>query len=202
MRLMRNFGFSGEDETACVGCNAKMSEAAAAMGLTSLESFARFRAANERNYRAYRARLNPLPGFRVMDYDENEQHNYQYVVVEIDRRAAGVSRDELMSVLRAENVLARRYFYPGCHRMEPYRSLDPDAPQRLPATEAAADRVLVLPNGPSVGLPEIETIGRILSLALEAPGRLRKRLAVHAPSLSLPATHQLPLSAHATPVPN
>ena len=37
VRLMRNFGFRGIDDAVCVGTNAKMNEASAAMGLTSLE---------------------------------------------------------------------------------------------------------------------------------------------------------------------
>ena len=37
LRLMVNFGFSGEDNVVHLGTNAKMNEAAAAMGLTSLD---------------------------------------------------------------------------------------------------------------------------------------------------------------------
>ena len=39
---MRNFGFSGMDQTDALGTNAKMSEASAAMGLVNLESLAEF----------------------------------------------------------------------------------------------------------------------------------------------------------------
>src|SRR5262245_39741113 len=46
-----------------------------------------------------------------------------------------LTRDDLCALLWAENVLARRYFHPGCHRMAPYSSLDPDAAARLPVTE-------------------------------------------------------------------
>ncbi len=42
----------------------------------------------------------------------------------------------LVRVLHAENVLARRYFYPGCHEMEPYRSYFPHAGLVLPETES------------------------------------------------------------------
>ena len=48
------------------------------------------------------------------------------------RSVCGISRDELVQILQAENVLARRYFYPGCHRMEPYRSYYPHARLLLP----------------------------------------------------------------------
>jgi dTDP-4-amino-4,6-dideoxygalactose transaminase len=65
-------------------------------------------------------------------------------------------------VLRTNNVLARRYFWPGCHRMEPYRTLDPEAGARLPATELVAARVIVLPTGPAVGESDIRTIAAIV----------------------------------------
>ena len=53
MRLMRNFGFAGYDKVVSVGTNGKMTEVAAAMGLTSLESFDEFVATNHRNYNLY-----------------------------------------------------------------------------------------------------------------------------------------------------
>ena len=67
-----------------------------------------------------------------MPYDEKERNNYQYVVVDVDAESYGMSRDRLVQALHAENVLARRYFYPGCHQMEPYRSYFPHAKLLLP----------------------------------------------------------------------
>ena len=69
-------------------------------------------------------------GVRLIAYDPAEANNYQYVVIEIDERRTGIGRDQLMRILHAENVLAKRYYYPGCHRVEPYRTLDPDAALR------------------------------------------------------------------------
>lgn len=120
---MRNFGISGYDEVTDLGINAKMSEPAAAMGLTSLDSLDEIVKINKENYEIYRVRLGQVPGLRVVEYGPNEHANYQYVVVEVETAATGISRDALHKVLWAERVLARRYFYPGCHRMEPYRSL-------------------------------------------------------------------------------
>ena len=53
MRLMKNFGFFGYDNVIYVGTNGKMTEVAAAMGLTGLESLADFVAVNHRNYKHY-----------------------------------------------------------------------------------------------------------------------------------------------------
>ena len=103
-----------------------MTEVCAAMGLTSLESVERFVETNRRNHAAYRRGLEGIPGITLIAYSESERSNYQYIVLEVAEREAALTRDELVEVLKAENVLARRYFFPGCHQMEPYRSYFPD----------------------------------------------------------------------------
>lgn len=166
IRLMKNFGFSGYDNVIYIGTNGKMSEVNAAMGLTNLESLDDFVAANRRNYEAYRECLAEIPGLSLIKYDETEINNYHYIVVEVDESETGISRDDLINVLGVENVLARKYFYPGCHRMEPYRSNYPHARLLLRETEELSRRVLVLPSGTAVSTADIETICGILAQAL------------------------------------
>jgi len=162
IRLMKNFGFAGYDNVVYIGTNGKMTEICAAMGLTSLETLDRVVEVNRRNYQSYLAGLAGLPGLHPVRYDESEQCNYQYVVYEVDEEAAGVSRDRLVELLQAENVMVRRYFYPGCHRMEPYRSYFPHYHLLLPHTERVAGRVISFPTGTAVGEQEIATIcGRV-----------------------------------------
>jgi dTDP-4-amino-4,6-dideoxygalactose transaminase len=167
IRLMRNFGFADYDDVIYVGTNGKMNELSAAMGLTSLELFDELVEVNERNYTAYVAGLAGLPGIKVVHYDPAERLNYQYVVLEVEESEAGLSRDDLRDVLWAERILARRYFYPGCHRMEPYRSYFPHAGLLLPHTEALTDQVLSLPTGTAMGPAEIAACCRIIRLAIE-----------------------------------
>jgi dTDP-4-amino-4,6-dideoxygalactose transaminase len=177
LRLMRNFGFSDYDDVSYVGTNGKMSELSAAMGLTSLESMDVFIAANRANHAAYADGLRHVPGVTVTRYDPGEQSNYQYVVLEVDRARAGLSRDELQRVMHAENVLARRYFHPGCHRMEPYRSYFPHAGLLLPETERLTDRVLSLPTGTAVGTADVAVVCDIIGRAVAAAPAVRERLA-------------------------
>jgi dTDP-4-amino-4,6-dideoxygalactose transaminase len=176
IRLMRNFGFAGYDTVVQAGTNGKMSEIAAAMGLTSLESMDEFITVNRRHHAQYREELAGLPGVRLVGYDEHERANYQYVVVEIDEAETTLSRDAVVEVLHAENVLARRYFSPGCHRMEPYRSLFPLAAEALPNTERLVRSLVTLPTGTSVGTAEISEVCQIMRLALaHAPDVARRR---------------------------
>jgi dTDP-4-amino-4,6-dideoxygalactose transaminase len=174
IRLMVNFGFIGYDRVDSIGTNGKMSEVSAAMGLTNLQSMDEFIQANRRNYRQYQREIAAIPGLSLIQYDESEKCNFQYIVVEVDEHLARLHRDVLLHVLHAENVLARRYFWPGCHRMEPYRTLFPDAHLRLPHTEQVAERVLVLPTGAAVGKREIETICDILRIAIANADTLRR----------------------------
>ena len=166
LRLMKNFGFAGFDNVVYLGTNGKMSEISAAMGLTSLESIEEFIAVNYRNYLKYQECLSGLPGVFLFPYNQAENHNYQYVVVEIDESITQVSRDFLMQTLHSENVIARRYFYPGCHRMEPYKSYFPHAGLLLPETEKLVERILILPTGTAVSVEDIANICEIIKLAL------------------------------------
>lgn len=176
LRLMRNFGFSDYDQTEALGLNGKMSEASAAMAVTSLEAEPRFREINERNFHAYAEALSTLSGVSVVRYDERERNNYQYVVVEIEAATTGLSRDELHQVLWAEQVRARRYFHPGCHMLEPFKTRYPQYAGALPATEELTGRVLCLPTGESVSLADVEVIASIIRTALRDPEAVRAAL--------------------------
>lgn len=174
--LMRNFGFTGHDQVDALGINAKMSEISAAMGLTLLDELDGLIRRNRECYDHYRRELDGVPSLEVVTYDEHERNNYQYVVLEIDEELAGIHRDEIVELLNAENVLARRYFYPGCHRMEPYRSSSRAAGFRLPQTELVAGRLLTLPSGAAVSADDVmritDTIRFIIREACAITARL------------------------------
>jgi dTDP-4-amino-4,6-dideoxygalactose transaminase len=160
MRLMRNFGFKGYDNVIHPGTNGKMPEINAAMGLVNLDALPQFVAANRRNHEAYAGALADIDGVRLLRYDDADDPNYQYVVVEIDP-TAGSGRDAVVATLQAENILARKYFWPGCHRMQPYRELHPHAGLLLQNTEAVAASVVVLPSGPSLPEGAIATVAAV-----------------------------------------
>lgn len=158
-RILSNFGIVSESEVAEPGTNAKMSEVAAAMGLASLAAMPGFIARNRENHEAYQAGLSGVPGLRVLDFDSRERNNYQYVVLDVDAAVAGVSRDVLADALRAENIMGRRYFTPGCHRTAAYRDR-PHAP--MPGTEELAERLLVLPSGTATTPADIAVLCQVI----------------------------------------
>lgn len=176
-RLMTNFGFLGFDQVGYVGTNGKMDEFSAAMGLTSLESMSDFVAINRANHAAYLRDLAGVPGISLLPYTTpGVDYNHQYVVAEVDEGKCPLSRDLLLDVLWAENVVARRYFYPGVHRMEPYRTLFPEAWRAVPQAERVARRVLILPTGQCMDTAAITKVCVIIRAAVKQAPEVRRRV--------------------------
>lgn len=167
MRLMRNFGFSGFDNVVYPGTNGKMVEVCAAMGLSNLDYIDTVIDTNLRNLHVYRRELSDLPGLRLISFDEVQRNNYQYVILEVLDECS-VDRDQIVAALQANNVLARKYFWPGCHRMKPYRDLFPHAGLMLPNTERVAARVVVLPTGTSLSEVEVALVASIIREVVQA----------------------------------
>lgn len=166
MRLMRNFGFVGYDNVIHPGTNGKMTEVCAAMGLAGFECIDGTIERNCHNLSVYRDGLAGVRGLTLLDYPPKERSNFQYVVVEVNDESA-TQRDTIVRALHAENVLARKYFWPGCHGMSPYREHFPHAGLMLPHTNEVARRVIVLPTGTSVADSEIGGICELLRLLVE-----------------------------------
>jgi dTDP-4-amino-4,6-dideoxygalactose transaminase len=168
MRLMRNFGFKGYDNVIHPGTNGKMIEVCAAMGLANLDALDEVFAINRRNHAAYKQALAGIPGINVLDYDPAERNSHHYVVVEVDEHCAA-TRDQIIAALHAENILARKYFWPGCHKMKPYRDLFPHAGLVLQRTEYVANQVIVLPTGTATGAEAVQCIYAVIRLLASKP---------------------------------
>ncbi len=156
-RLMQNFGFQKMDSVGYIGTNGKMTEICAAMGLTNLEDLGKFLEINKLNYDTYKVGFERIPGLDLITITENENSNWQYIVVEVGDEYP-LSRDELLDKLHSQNIRVRRYFWPGCHQMEPYRTLQPHASRQLPVTEEIASRILVFPTGTAITVEMVEKI--------------------------------------------
>lgn len=212
LRLGINFGIKTYDQCVSLGTNGKMTEVCAAMGLTNLPRVRAVVETNRRHHAAYAAALNALPGLRVYDFHAaaaaqaaarggaavpppSLEVNYQYVVVEVDAAAAGLSRDQLVGLLVGENFSARRYFAPGCHGAAPYAAA-PDAAAvaaRLPVTAHLCDSVMCLPTGTSVTADDVPAAAALLRFALTHAAEVRARCA------TLP--YPLPLGPGQLPAP-
>lgn len=166
LRLMKNFGFQSLDNVVELGINGKMTEIQAAMGLACLDSLDKIIAINHHNYKTYQKNLQEIKGIRLLNYDHIEQTNFQYIIIEVDSKKTKFNRDELIEILYRNNIHARRYFYPGCHQSEPYKTLYPEQINKLPHTDIICNQIMALPTGQAISTDDINRICQILQQAL------------------------------------
>jgi dTDP-4-amino-4,6-dideoxygalactose transaminase len=142
--------------------NARMSEGQAAVGLMSLEDFPANQKKNAALFKLYQAQIASIPGLRLLVPSGVSFSNHQYAVCMVDEREFGISRDLLIKLLKAENVVARRYFCPGAHRSVPYRQDFPQFVESLPNTDAICASVIQFPIGALVTGSDVEKICQLL----------------------------------------
>jgi dTDP-4-amino-4,6-dideoxygalactose transaminase len=117
---------------------------------------------NRRNYHAYKKQLTVIPGVFLLEKDSKERKNFQNVIHEVNPASCPKSRDKIVEILHLNNVIARKYFWPGCHRMQPYRTLYPAASENLPITEKVSGNIIVLPTGQQLDRQNVEQICKII----------------------------------------
>ena len=171
LRKARNFGFVDTDETDCLGINGKMSELHAAIGLSNLIELKSNLSKNFSVYSLYAARLKDIIHVKIINF--TAPHNFQYLVLLVGS-SSPLNRDQLVELLEVENILARRYFYPGCHRLEPYCSNESQA--SLPETEKLAASTLILPAGASISTQDVDKICHVLIAAFDNAEEIRNQL--------------------------
>jgi dTDP-4-amino-4,6-dideoxygalactose transaminase len=171
LKKLRNFGFVDTDKTGCLGINAKMSEFHAAIGLANFINFAANKKKSFSVHSSYAEQLKTITDIAILDFDL--PHTYHYVVLLIKPNSP-LSRNQLVELLEAENILARRYFYPGCHRMKPYS--DREKLPVLPETEKLTTSTLVLPAGANFSTEEAVKVCSVLKAAFNDAQNLKQYL--------------------------
>jgi dTDP-4-amino-4,6-dideoxygalactose transaminase len=184
---MRNFGITGQDTVSHWGSNYKLSEVHAAFAMRQLQSIDDLVEIYKRNAQSYANSIRKI-GLRCIrfwneDYLAHPGCTHSYVCLEIQNSSV-VSRDEIVSYLRENNIYAKRYFFPGVHKCQPYNS---DS-VTLPTTEKLCQQVLVLPTGSQVNEQDIE---RIVSLIKQAGDlkQLTKEPRITTPAISTDFSH-------------
>ena len=137
---MKNFGIRGPERVAYVGGNAKMNEFQAAMGICNLRHLGneieKRRAVTER----YIERLDGVKGIKLCPAQKDVEQNYAYFPVVFD--GYRYTRDEVDKALRAEGIIARKYFYPLTNSFECYKDLATSGADKTPVARHISERVL------------------------------------------------------------
>ncbi|HAM34317.1 MAG TPA: dTDP-4-dehydro-6-deoxyglucose aminotransferase [Elusimicrobia bacterium] len=173
LRLLKNFGFNGLDNVQYIGTNAKMNEVSAAYGLSLLPAMPRTIARLRRIHELYRAGLGAVAGIRLFELSREVRGNGQYLPVFV-QRDFGISRDQLWARLWSRGVQTRRYFYPGAHLCEPYRSDMPWFKDLLPVARQVTETILCLPCYYDLSDQEVARVCQAVAEAGQDGARIKK----------------------------
>ncbi len=146
---LKNFGFVNETTVVAPGINGKMNEVCAAMGLLQLQHIDRALARRAGIDALYRRLLDGIPGIVFQELPTQGTSNHAYFPVRV-REPYPLARDDLYQMLRGQDIMVRRYFYPLISEFPMYRGLPSAAPGNLPNAHAIAREVLCLPIHPEL----------------------------------------------------
>ena len=138
---LKNFGIHGDDVTD-IGCNAKMDEFRAAMGVCNLKHVEESIKKREETILEYRKRLEGCSGIRLCKPRKGVKTNSAYFPVYFDEEIFGKSRDDVLEQLKAKNIFARKYFYPAINELTCYRN---QYLQNTPVAQDVSMHILTLP---------------------------------------------------------
>ncbi len=157
---MKNFGISGPEEISYVGGNAKMNEFQAAMGICNLRHIDEEIEKRKQVVARYRARLAGVKGIKLCPEQPDTVSNYAYFPVVFEDYK--YTRDEVFENLKAQNIIARKYFYPLTNSVECYCDYPTARAEKTPVARHLADRVLTLPLFADLSPDDVDRICDII----------------------------------------
>jgi dTDP-4-amino-4,6-dideoxygalactose transaminase len=149
---MRNFGFNGPEDFACVGINAKNSEFHAAMGLANLKYVNDVLEKRKQLYLYYVDHLGALDK-TLQSIQKHTDFNYAYLPVLFPSEEM-VKKIE--QYLNANLIFPRRYFYPSLHTLSFVDKYE------CPVSACVSSRVICLPMHYNLSIEEVNFVIRIL----------------------------------------
>lgn len=157
---MKNFGFRGPEAVAYIGGNAKMNEFQAVMGICNLRHIKQEIQKRKKVVEQYKKRLSNIKGIKLCKEQKSVKSNYGYFPVVFDNYK--YTRDEIFEKLKAENIIARKYFYPLTSEFECYKNLPMVKKYKTPVAKYISERILTLPLYADLSLKDVNKICDII----------------------------------------
>jgi len=159
---LKNFGFVDEVTVVATGINGKMSEFNAALGLLQLKHIDEVLAKRQANDAIYRDRLSGITGITLPQWPDQADVNWSYFPVRISPEFP-LSRDILYQQLKANSILARRYFHPLISEFPMYRGLPSAQASGLPHAHKASREVICLPQHPGLSSIDVHRVCDVIT---------------------------------------
>ena len=156
--------------------NGRFSEAQAAIGLLNLEDYPSIIAANKARFELYNELLSNIPGIRIIQPPVAEKSNYQSVVLEIDPNGFGLTKNQVIRLLEAENIHAQQHFVSGMPHYMPFKECCPYNIDTFPTTDMLCERVMQLCSGQAVSLQNVRAMCELISFFHDNADPLREHM--------------------------
>ncbi len=153
---MKNFGIRGPESCVYAGGNAKMSEFQAAMGICNLRHIDSEIAKRKVLAEYYFSRLSGIAGIKLCLPQKDVCPNYAYFPVVFD--GYKYTREEVFEKLKAENIVARKYFYPLTNSFECYKDMPTACEDKTPVAKHIAESILTLPLYADLSREDVDRI--------------------------------------------
>ena len=155
LHSLKNFGIKTEECVNEIGGNAKMDEFRAAMGICNLRNIDRCIAARGDAVRRYNERLSGVKGLQLMTAQPDVTPNYAYYAVLFEPSKFGETRDEVYERLKANDIFARKYFYPAINEMDCYKNL---SNEETPIAAQISRNIMTLPMYAELTIEKVDRI--------------------------------------------
>ncbi len=155
-RMVRTHGEKAKYASEMLGCNYRMSEIQAAIGIVQLERLPGFVAKRRANAQQLTEILSKSQRLCLPSEPEGGKHSWYLYTVRLYKGEMG-ERDKIIEELHKKGIGAEAYYVNPVHKMPFYSKF---GVQRLPETEKAAKQVFSLPIHPGVTEEQVEFIGK------------------------------------------
>lgn len=137
----REYGNNGYYDSILLGMNARLSEIHASIALESLKNVDTVILERNKKAKFLQRLLKEIPGIRFPVIEEENLSTYKDFTIIVEE-PFGLSRDQLVKCLDAENTETRNYFDPPLHGQTLYQNIDH---QSLIETDKLSKQVVSLP---------------------------------------------------------
>ncbi|MCW4010898.1 MAG: DegT/DnrJ/EryC1/StrS family aminotransferase [Candidatus Bathyarchaeota archaeon] len=162
-RMMRTHGEKAKYASEMLGCNYRMSEMQAAIGVVQLEKLPLFVEKRTQNAQRLTEVLSKSDKLCLPVEPAGGNHSWYLYTVRLCN-GTEAERNRLLDELHKKGIGAEAYYVNPVHRMPYYRSF---GARELPETEKAAQQVFSLPIHPGVTKEQVTFIGETLLKMLQ-----------------------------------
>ncbi len=145
LRILREYGSKpGIHDTVYPGLNGRMSELHAILGRWGLDQIESEAQARNDRVEIYKECLSSVKGLTYQVIAENDRSSYKDFGIRIDGNSFGLTRDQLVTVLKTEGIESKTYFYPTVHKHE-YFNKTPNTEDDCPNATQLSEEMICPP---------------------------------------------------------